>query len=377
MLKGALVGHGFIAERGHLPAYREAASAGIPLEIVAICDHEPSRLQKALEVNPKLRVYKDYKSMLAKEAGKIDFVDVTTPPYMHGEIAMAAMDRGLHVLCEKPLAPTFAEASDMVASARKNERVLFPSHNYKHAPVVKAVRSVLDQGLIGPVHLVTLHTFRNTHAKGVNEWRKDWRREKKYSGGGIAMDHGAHTFYLAFDWLGGYPKSITAKMSSIALVNGVKADTEDNLSCSIEFPRGTASAHLTWTAGIRKVIYTLHGERGAIRVEDDNVEVAVMDPASGEANGTVTPTSWTIKTENVSSDWMDASHVTWFKSLLGQFATAVEQREYVGQEARDAVKCIELIETAYKSASQGSRELPLGQSESPVVRLVPAAAASM
>ena len=82
---------------------------------MAICDHEPSRLQKALEVNPKLRVYKDYKSMLAKEAGKIDFVDVTTPPYMHGEIAMAALDRGLHVLCEKPLAPTFAEASDMVA----------------------------------------------------------------------------------------------------------------------------------------------------------------------------------------------------------------------------------------------------------------------
>ena len=200
--------------------------------------------------------------------------------------------------------------------------------------MVKAVRNVLDQGLIGPVHLVTLHTFRNTHAKGVNEWRKDWRREKKYSGGGIAMDHGAHTFYLAFDWLGGYPKSITAKMSSIALVNGAKADTEDNLSCSIEFPRGTASAHLTWTAGIRKVIYTLHGERGAIRVEDDNVEVAVMDPASGEGNGTVTPTSWTIKTENVSSDWMDASHVTWFKSLLGQFATAVEEREYVGKEAK-------------------------------------------
>ena len=58
---------------------------------------------------------------------------------------------------------------------------------------------------------MTLQTFRNTHAKGVSEWRPNWRRERKYSGGGIAMDHGSHTFYLAFEWLKSYPTSISAR----------------------------------------------------------------------------------------------------------------------------------------------------------------------
>ena len=89
--------------------------------------------------------------------------------------------------------------------------MIYPCHNYKHAPVIKAVRGVIEAGRIGKVHLVTLQTFRNTHAKGVTGWRTDWRRERRYSGGGIAMDHGSHTFYLAFEWLRAYPTAITAR----------------------------------------------------------------------------------------------------------------------------------------------------------------------
>ena len=97
----------------------------------------------------------------------------------------------------------------MLRHATRAERVIYPCHNYKHAPVIKAVRSVIESGRIGKVHLVTLQTFRDTHAKGVPGWRTDWRRERRYSGGGIAMDHGSHTFYLAFEWLRAYPTAIT------------------------------------------------------------------------------------------------------------------------------------------------------------------------
>ena len=226
----------------------------------------PARREAARAAIPGVRVYESHAELLEKEAGRIDFVDITTPPSAHAEIAHAALDRGLHVLCEKPLTTTTAEARALLDHARRAKRVLYPCHNYKHAPVIKTVRGILDAGTIGNVSLVTLHTFRNTHARGVSEWRPDWRRERRYSGGGIAMDHGSHTFYLAFDWLGTYPTSITAQMSTLG-----SFDTEDNLACSITFPNGTASAHLSWTAGMRRVIYTLHGERGAIRVEDDDV----------------------------------------------------------------------------------------------------------
>jgi predicted dehydrogenase len=168
------------------------------------------------------------------------------------------------------------------------------------------------------------------------------------------MDHGSHTFYLAFDWLGGHPTSITAKM---ATPDGF--DTEDNLSCSMTFPNGgVASAHLSWTAGVRKVIYTIHGERGAIRVEDDDVEVAVMAQSrnKGDSGSRVT---WEMKKEQVASEWMDAGHPVWFRSLFDDFARAVEKHDYAGREAKDSLRCVELIATAYASARDGSRELPL------------------
>jgi predicted dehydrogenase len=347
-LRGALVGYGFIAEKGHLPAYTATREGKSPLEIVAIADSCPARRERAAAQHPGVRLYEGHAELLDKEGARLDFVDVTTPPCDHARIAHAALDRGLHVLCEKPLTTTVADARALLDHARRAERVVFPSHNYKHAPVIKAVRRVLDEGRIGTPSLVTLHTFRNTHAKGVAEWRPDWRREKRFSGGGIAMDHGSHTFYLAFDWLGAHPTAISAKMSTLG-----NFDTEDNLACSITFPTGTASAHLTWTAGVRKVIYTIHGDRGAIRVEDDDLEVTEMKTEGGKA-------SFARTTERISSDWMDASHTIWFRSLFEQFAGAIAAKDYAGKEAENALRCVELITTAYASALEGCRELPLG-----------------
>ena len=219
-------------------------------------------------------------------------------------------------------------------------------------PVIKAVRQILDAGLVGrDVQLVTLQTFRNTHAKGVDDWRKDWRRENRFSGGGIAMDHGSHTFYLAFDWLATYPTTITAKMSTLG-----DFDTEDNFACAMTFPNGTATAHLSWTAGVRKVIYTIHGDKGAVRVEDDDVEVAVMNGDAHEGH-----VMWEMKKQRIASEWMDASHVGWFRSLFDQFAEAIRTDDFVSHETESSVRCVELITTAYDSARDGSRERALSR----------------
>ena len=342
-LRGAIVGFGFISERGHLPAY--ALPGPTKFDIVAVADTCEARREKARQAIPGVRVYETHEQLLDAERGRIDFVDVTTPPCDHARIARDALSRGLHVLCEKPLSTSGSEARAMATHAREVRRVLFPCHNYKHAPVIKAVRGVLDSDRIGSVQLVTLQTFRNTHAKGVDEWRRDWRRENRYSGGGIAMDHGSHTFYLAFDWFGEFPTAISAKMSSQG-----SFDTEDNFSCALTFPSGMATAHLSWTAGVRKVIYTIHGERGAIRVEDDDVEVAAM---TGGANG---PASWEMSKQKIASEWMDASHVGWFRSLFNQFATAIAEDDFFGKETETSVRCVELITTAYASARDRSIE---------------------
>jgi len=368
-LRGAIVGFGFIMEKGHAAAYQQrfghadshgdvssgaaASSAGArDVTIVAVADISPRRRELAQKVFPGARLYPDYRSLLEAEAANLDFVDIATPPAEHAAIAIAALERGLHVLCEKPLATTIDDARAMLDAARRARRVLFPCHNYKHAPVIRAVRRVLDAGDIGRVHLVTLQTFRNTHARGVAEWRPDWRRDRRYAGGGIAMDHGSHTFYLAFEWLRSHPTAISARMSTPA-----GFETEDDLSCSLRFPTGVASAHLSWRAGVRKVIYTIHGERGAIRVEDDNIEVA---RGGGERVVGASQVDWRFQTLEVPSDWMDSSHVTWFNSLFDEFNGAIEAERWVGPDAEEAFLCVQLIQTAYASAKDGSRELPLG-----------------
>jgi predicted dehydrogenase len=354
-LRGAVIGYGFISGKGHIPAYLERARTLGDIEIVAVADISEARRNLAQESLPKARIYSDYQALLQAESAQLDFVDISTPPVDHAKIAHAAFDKGLHVLCEKPLTTTLEEARSLLEHATRAKRVLFPCHNYKHAPVVKAIREIIDSGRIGSVRSISLSTYRNTHAKGVTEWKTHWRRDQKISGGGIAMDHGSHSFYLTFDWMGGYPTAVTAKMSNL---EPGKYDTEDNFTTVLTFPNGLANAHLSWTAGVRKVIYSIQGDRGAITVDDDDLQLAIMHSTRGPdvAQGAV---EWKVEKRSIASHWMDASHVSWFNSLLDQFKGAIASEEFVGREAREAYLCIQLITQAYRSAAEGCRELPL------------------
>jgi predicted dehydrogenase len=340
-LRGAICGFGFIAEKGHLPGYR--STKDMRFDIVAVADICPARRALAEQLIPNVRTYTDAAALIAAERGNIDFIDIATPPSEHADIAQLALEAGLHVLCEKPLTTTTADAEMLLTTAKRVRRVLFPSHNYRHAPVVREVRRMLDEDAIGRVHLVNLQTFRTTHAKGVSEWRRDWRREHRYAGGGIAMDHGSHTFYLAFDWLAAYPTALSATM---ATTDGY--DTEDTLSCQVRFPGGTAIASLTWTAGLRRVSYALHGERGAILVHDDDIEL--VRNIDGK---------FITERMSVRSDWMDASHAEWFGSLFDRFAGAIASEQYVGRDATDALECVRLIQAAYDSARRLGQEVAI------------------
>jgi predicted dehydrogenase len=340
MLKGGIVGFGFIASSGHFPAY----AARKDVEIVAFADVCPARLDAARSLAPKARFYPTYEEMLAREDG-LDFVDIATPPAFHRDIALAALRRGAHVLCEKPLTTTVAEALELALAAKRYRRVVFPAHNYKHAPVVKFAGETIRDGRIGTVRAVTLNTFRTTHAKGVKEWRTDWRRDRKTSGGGIAMDHGSHSFYLTFAWMGSLPTHVAAK----TLTLDRQFDTEDNLNCVLTFPNGYAHCFLTWTAGVRKVIYSLQGTDGALVIDDDDWELT----------SAARSTKPRLEKGIIESHWMDASHKQWFDSLFEKFKASIAAGDYASAELREAVACIQIIETCYRSNAEGCRELPL------------------
>ena len=127
-------------------------------------------------------------------------------------------------------------------------------------------------------------------------------------------------------------------------------DTEDNFTCTVTFPTGVAMARLTWNAAVRKVIYTIHGETGAIRLEDDDVEITERGRSPQETR---------VERRSIASHWGDASHKEWFGAILDRFSAAIQAHEYVGADARDAVLCVKLIETAYASSRSGCLEMSL------------------
>jgi predicted dehydrogenase len=350
-LRGAFIGFGFIAEKGHAPDYQRREKRG-EVEIVAIADVSRPRREAAQAAFPRTTVYADPLELLANRSGELDFVDITVPPYAHADLARAALGRGLHVLCEKPLATTLEEAQNMARQALAARRVLFPCHNYRYAPVISEIRSILASGIIGQPRLVTLQTFRTMHARGAEGWRPDWRRERRYAGGGIAMDHGSHTFYLAFEWLRSYPTTVTAKIGNLS-----SYDTEDNFSCTLTFPNGIATAELTWTAGVRKVLYTLHGERGAIIADDDAVVVHRVAQGGQPIDA--------ADARRAPSEWMDASHKEWFGALFDDFCRAIRDDQYVSPSTIDAIQCVATIHAAYESAARRSVEVAVHKATGP------------
>lgn len=349
-MRGAMVGFGFIASRGHIPGYGECRQRGLDVNIVAVADVCDARRGAAQQALPNAEIYSDYRQLLDWHAHELDFVDIATPPVFHTEIARAALERGLHVLCEKPLTTSVDDAVLLTRVATRSRRVLFPCHNYRHAPVVQAVRRILRSGSIGEVRSITQQTFRTTHAKGVSEWRPDWRRETELSGGGILMDHGPHTLYLAFEWLGGYPQAVSARSYSL---DGLA--TEDNASCSLRFPGGVAHATLSWTAGTRKVVYTIHGKNGAIVVDDDIVRLLMRD-AADKLPADLADSCGAVVTE---SHWDDASHRAWFADMFTDFRRAIDRGDILSRDALDAVQCVATIAACYQSCREAGREIKI------------------
>lgn len=325
-----------MGSQGHFPAYIRRPD----VQIAAVCDATSDRLAQLKSEYPHIHVYRDPEELL--QQAKIDFVDICTPPSSHYSLALSAAKRGIHVLCEKPITTTLKDADGLLQSAKEHHVVIFPCHNYKHAPVVKAMQRVIQQNEIGKIRFMTLATFRSTHAKGVSEWNNDWRRNSEYSGGGIVMDHGSHNIYLTFMFLGGFPTSVSARIFHM----NPEYVTEDNCVCTLKFPDGYATMHLSWTSGCRRIIYTLQGESGACKIEEDELEI--LDLAGGVK-----------RREHIQTDFNDTSHVAWFNSLFDQFKQAIHAKDYVNSELIEARACMSVIHGIYTSARLESREVPI------------------
>jgi predicted dehydrogenase len=127
----------------------------------------------------------------------VDLVYLATPPFLHHPQALLALEAGKHVLCEKPLALTVAQADEMIAAARRNNRLLVANLMQRYNPLFDAVGQLIHSRLLGDF----LHGYFENYASDENLPADHWFWDRSRSGG-IFVEHGVHFFDLFAGWLG-------------------------------------------------------------------------------------------------------------------------------------------------------------------------------
>ena len=170
-MKVALVGAGGMGKI-HLSLLRSMDD----VQVVAVVDVEGAA--RANADDGKTMLYRDIHEMLANE--QVDIVDVCTPTYLHAECSIAAMERGIHVLCEKPMALTMGEAEAMVSAARSNGVLLMIAHVIRFWPEYQYLKKAYDEKTFGELLQVS---FSRIGSRPRRSWQElDDGREKEREG---------------------------------------------------------------------------------------------------------------------------------------------------------------------------------------------------
>ena len=195
-LRSAVVGLGNISG-AHLRQYAQRSDT----DLVAGADVRDEAL-RAAEDEYGLRGFGDWRAML--DDAKPHVVSICTPPVLHPEMTIECLQRGIHVLCEKPLAATVAGAQSMVAAAQEATAVLMPAFCHRFHPPILEIKALCEQGVLGRPLL-----FRCEFA-GYSDQVGDHRADPAQAGGGALMDNGAHALDL-FRFLLGDIANISAR----------------------------------------------------------------------------------------------------------------------------------------------------------------------
>ncbi|MGQ9504006.1 MAG: Gfo/Idh/MocA family protein [Thermogutta sp.] len=150
-LRGVCIGAGYFSH------YHYDAWQRIPeVEIVAFCSRDPKRIQAVQERFGIARVYGDYREMLDCE--KPDFVDIITPPPTHLEMCQEAAKRGIHIICQKPLAPTLEEAKTLVDVVIASGVRFMVHENFRFQPWYRKIKQILTEGTLGQIFSLYIQT---------------------------------------------------------------------------------------------------------------------------------------------------------------------------------------------------------------------------
>ncbi len=326
-LRVGLIGLGsisFVHEAGF-------SELGEQCQIAAMCDIHEDEVNNRISMYAGCQGYTSYLDLLEKAA--VDLVDITVPHELHYPIAKAALQRGIHVLVEKPITVQAGQGAELIALANEKHLKFTVAENTRFVSAYRKAEEILQQGILGDIWSV------RTLIAGSEVYRiknpELWHGKAPY--GGVILDSAVHNFYL-FKWLFGGVKEVLAFASKIVpegemednglilghLANG--AEFQLNTSCTFEIP---------WTERLE-----VYGSKGGMLIDQNVNPVVKYYLGSNDIDGTAI--------EEVPFDplgWKWASML----EEIRDFVTAVVQDRPPLVDPADALYALQAVEAVNKS----------------------------
>ena len=323
-VKVAILGAGGISQV-HIAGIREHSDK---VECVALCDISEENLDlRSAQLGSSPARYSNFNKLL-REQTDLDAVIVALPHKLHAPAILAAAAAGKHILCEKPMCTTLAEADEILAAVQSSGVTYMSAHNQLFFPVVRAAKKFLDDGLIGNLRWLRTQDCFMANATGMTG---TWRGSVATQGGGELIDTGYHPSYLLLYLAGAPIAEVRGSMSRFHM----QIEGEDTASVQVRFQNGALGEVLTsWAMELPYGSYKLHlvGEKGELFGSDDELfyrPTGFTDPAR-----LALPTIESTFTEQ-----------------LGHFADCLQTGERPPHGAEEGRAVLELILKATESAS--------------------------
>lgn len=323
-LRWGLVGGGEGSQIGS--AHRIGATMDGLLELAAgAMDIDPARgrefaMRRGIRAD---RAYGDWRRMLERESAlepgeRLDLVTVATPNSTHHEIATAFLEAGFHVLCEKPLTTTVADARDLVRTARSAGRILAVNYGYSGYPMVRQARAMVRNGELGGIRVVVAEFAHGSHADAsdADNPRVRWRYDPAQAGeSSVLADTGLHALHMACYVIGRQVARVSADF--VSTVEG--RALEDDASVALRFAGGEAGR--LWASAVavgqqHGLTLRVFGELGGLRWSQEQPNQLLWTPL-GEPARTLERGDSRLDEEARRGSRITIGHV---EGMLGAFA---------------------------------------------------------
>ena len=342
-LKVGIVGVGGIARDQHLPAWKQLPF----VDVIGAADVSEAALERVGDGFCISHRFKDWQELVRLD---FDIVDICTPSRTHMPIALAALESGKHVLCEKPLATSADEVRTLRDASRRAARVLMTAHHYRFQPVSRQLKALIDAGMLGEIYYTRAQFLRRRLLPPRTTFI-----ERQLSGGGPVFDIGVHILDLAY-WFLGAPEPVSvsafvdAKLAHRKDITGgwgdwdrERFDVEDFAAGFGRFANGTALMLETSWLGFQP-------EREFVRLQCFGTQAGLIWP-DGIVTGETNRSPWTLRLDEV-------PQTSAYQDEITQFALAVRDGLPSPVPVDETLQVIRILEGFYESAAQ-KREVNL------------------